>query len=412
MNGYHPVLYFTNSTLWGGVEEHICGLLRNLPRSLFRPHLVCAPATFERFRSACPGDVEITPLSLLGPTHVSAGAQLARLLLHGRFHIVHSHMFWSSLCASPIAWACRVPIIVETLHGSEAWRTGWKANYVIDRAITHFVSRYVAVCNSDAEFLVNKKHVPAEKITVIHNGVNIRRFATTPAHRRSARNALGLSEKDLVLIMVARFHPGKGHRVLLAAMRQLLHSFPKVKLICLGEGGGESDIRQLCEDFGLSHSVRLAGYQPNVQDWLMAADINVLPSFYEGLPLTILEAMASSLPTVATRVGGIPDAIEDGLSGLLVPPGNIPRLVEALSFLLRDAEARKRMGNVAYWRAAQSFRVESQISNTERMYLELCGASSLQHIRTIPPATLPATDDRYSSMHPDSKPDASCTTLS
>jgi glycosyltransferase involved in cell wall biosynthesis len=374
VNAKHSILYFTNSTVWGGVEEHICGLLRHLSRGLFRPHLVCAPATFERFRSASPGDVEITPLPLLSPTHFGAAEQLIGLIRRGRFHIVHSHMFWSSLCASPIAWACRVPVIVETLHGTEAWRSGWKASCRVDRLVTRFVSQYIAVCNSDAQFLVEKKRVPAEKIAVIRNGVENRRFAASPSTRKAMRETLGYAEDDLVLIMVARFHPGKGHRVLLEAMTYLLPSFPKLKLICLGEGEGEAEVRRSCEALGLSEHVRLPGHQKNVADWLRVVDINVLPSFYEGLPLTLLESMASGLPSVATRVGGVVDAIEDGISGLLVPSGDAMRLAEALRILLHDAEARKRMGNAAFVRASRYFGIEQQICNTEKTYLDLCGA--------------------------------------
>jgi len=390
MNGCRSILYFTNSTVWGGVEEHICGLLGKLSRRLFRAHLVCDPTIYERFRAATPEQIDITPLAFSSPRHVAAAIRFARLLVRGQFQIVHSHMFWSSLFASPIAWAFRVPIIIETLHGTEAWRRGWKANCKVDRATTRFVSKYVAVCESDARFLENKKHVPAKKIAIIHNGVDTRRFDLPQDARSAIRHALGFTETDFVLIMVARLHPGKGHRVLLEAMGQLLHSYPKLKLICVGEGEGEPELRALCESFGLAHCVRLVGYQQNVPEWLAAADINVLPSFYEGLPLTILEAMASKLPTVASNVGGIPEAIEDGVSGLLVPPGDPHRLAEALSALVRDVAMRGRIGRAAQARVSQSFDVEQQVKSTERMYLELCGALGGQE-KELSASTMPVS---------------------
>lgn len=383
MNGSRSILYFTNSAVWGGVEEHICGLLHGLSRSLFRAHLVCDPTLCERFVAGSPGDVDITPLAFSSARHVAAATQFARLLVRGRFQIVHSHMFWSSLFGSPIAWACRTPVVVETLHGTEAWRKGWKANWIVDRATTRFVSKYIAVCESDAQFLRSNKHVPAEKIAIIHNGVDTRRFAPLQDARNSIRHALGFTEEDTVLIVVARLHSGKGHRVLLNAMRELSHFYPKLKLICLGEGEGEPELRNLCESFGLAHCVRLVGYQKNVPEWLAAADINVLPSFYEGLPLTILEAMAAGLPTVASHVGGIPEAIEDGVSGLLVPPGDPHSLADALSFLLRDASTRLRIGNAARARAGRQFVVEHQVGSTETLYLELCNSIAARHPKQI-----------------------------
>jgi L-malate glycosyltransferase len=316
----------------------------------------------------------ITPLVLGGLGDIVGATQLARLLVREKFDILHSHMFWSSLFASPIGWACGVPVIVETLHGGETWRTGWKARCKVDRAIVPFVSKYVAVSASDALFLARHKHVPTDKIAIIHNGIDLRRFSASNNARAAIRRKLGFAEEDQVLIMVARFHPGKGHAVLLAAMRRLLRVYPTLRLICLGEGDGEIEIRRLCDELGLARNVRLAGYQSSVQEWLKAADINVLPSYYEGLPLTILEAMASGLPTVATEVGGIPEAVEDGASGFLVPPDNPERLAAALSFLICHGEERRRMGESARLRASQFFGIEQQVRNTEKMYLELCGS--------------------------------------
>ena len=369
MNNHRSILHFSNSTLWGGVEAHICGLLRGLSRDLFRVQLVCDPTVYERFRGALPQDVEVTPLALSSPKHVVAAAQFARLLLRRKLQIVHSHMFWSSLFASPIAWACRVPNIVETLHGTEAWRRGWKAHCTVDRATTHFVSRYVAVSESDAQFLRERKKVPAWKITLIHNGIDTRRFSIRQDAREQIRRAMGFTDEDIVLIVIARFHSGKGHRVLLDAMSQLLHLHPALKLICLGEGEEGPQLRTLCESVGLTDSVRFVGYQPNVPEWLAAADINVLPTFYEGFPLTVLEAMASGLPTVASNVGGIPEAIEDMVSGVLVPPRDVNALVQAISMLVSDEQVRVRMGHAARLRTAQRFDLEQQVRRTEKMYM-------------------------------------------
>jgi glycosyltransferase involved in cell wall biosynthesis len=164
-------------------------------------------------------------------------------------------------------------------------------------------------------------------------------------------------------------------------MRQLMQSRPNLKLICLGEGEGEAELRASCESLGLANVVRLVGYQQNVPDWLEAADINVLPSFYEGLPLTILEAMAAGLPTVASNVGGIPEAIEDGVSGLLVPPGDARELAKALSFLLRDEIICLQLGNAAKARVLREFDLAQQVSSTEKMYSQLCGARSAEATR-------------------------------
>jgi len=379
------LLHFSNSTLWGGVEEHICGLLRNLSKDQFRPQLVCDPAIYERYRAAVPSDIVVTPLALSSPKHIQGAVQFAKLLVKSRVQIVHSHMFWSSLFASPVAWACRVPVIVETLHGTEAWRTGWKANNVLDRATTGFVSKYVAVSASDARFLATRKRVPTRKIAIIHNGIDVAPFSQVTVERNKLRKMLGFSENDLVLIMVARMHRGKGHPILFDAMRRLIGSYPTLKLICLGEGEEQPQLRALSERYALSHCIRFLGYQQNVAEWLRAADINVLPTFYEGMPLTILEAMAAGLPTVASKVGGIPEAIQHGVSGILVPQGDAVILAESISVLLRDAATRSRLGHAAQDRARQNFSLEQQVSGTEKMYRDLfIRTTALRQGNTLP----------------------------
>lgn len=380
-----PVLHFTNSTVWGGVEGHICGLLQNLSRNIFRSHLVCDPMIFDRFRAALPTDVEVTALPLSSPTHAISAVRLARLMRRERFRIVHSHMFWSSLFASPVASGCGVPVILETLHGTEAWRKGWKASNAIDRTINQFVSKHVAVCESDARFLAEKKHVPANKIETIHNGIDIRKIAVSDDRRHAIRHAIGAKDSDCVLVTVARFHKGKGHRVLLEAMRELGVQHPQAKLVLLGEGEEQADMRSLCKNLGITEKVRFAGFQPNVGEWLSAADVNVLPTFYEGFPLTILEAMAAGLPTVASNVGGIPEAIEDRVSGLLVPAGDPQTLAATISSLISNAEARLRMGTAARERVSQLFTFERQVQVTENLYLTLLGDSSIkENVRPIP----------------------------
>ena len=301
-------------------------------------------------------------------------------------------MFWSSLFASPIAWACRVPVIVETLHGTEAWRKGWKASNRIDRAVNQFVSKHIAVCKSDARFLSKKKRVPASKIEIIHNGIDGRRVAISPESRQAIRHAIGATETDCVLITVARFHQGKGHRVLLDAMRQLAPQHARAKLVLLGEGEEQAEMRSWCKSYGIADRVWFAGYQPNVGEWLSAADINVLPSFYEGFPLTILEAMAAGLPTVTSNVGGIPEAIEDGVTGLLVPPGDSRKLAEAISSLMSDAQGRARIGSAARTRVGEAFTFDQQVRATERLYLELLGKSNVKDKARIVAAFGPTKD--------------------
>src|SRR5208337_2553989 len=122
-----PVMQFCNTSVRGGAEEHILTLLRGLDRKDFRLHLVCSPELADALSSDLPPDVELLPLSYPAPSHVAGAARLGRWIRERHIQVLHSHLFTSSLCSSPVGWMCRVPFIVETPHVRESWRRGWKA---------------------------------------------------------------------------------------------------------------------------------------------------------------------------------------------------------------------------------------------------------------------------------------------
>src|SRR5260370_1204942 len=151
------VLHFSNTEARGGVEEHILSLLRGLDRRHFHPYLACTAKVADQLRNDIPEDVEVLPLELTGPTSIRAAFGLARMLLKRRIDILHSHMFQSSLFASPIGNLCGVPLIVETPHIREHWRRGWfKGSYLVDRFVGRTVNRYIAVSESNADYLVSQ----------------------------------------------------------------------------------------------------------------------------------------------------------------------------------------------------------------------------------------------------------------
>src|SRR5439155_23179940 len=130
--------------------------------------------------------------------------------------------------------------------------------------------------------------------------------------------SLGFGDDDPVLVVIGRLEPQKGHRVLLLALPAIRHEFPGVRVVFVGEGGLKAELEQQVAGAGLTDAVRFVGRQSNVVDWLALADVTVLPSFYEGLPLAAIEALAAGRPIVATAVGGTPEVVVDGPTRLTV----------------------------------------------------------------------------------------------
>jgi len=364
------VAQFTHTTVRGGAEEHILMLLRGLDRNLFRPYLVCAPQLALRLRDDLPADVEIIPLALEEPTQWGQMWRLGRLLRDRKIQILHSHQFNSSLCASVVGWASRIPLVIETSHGREAWRKGWKAKFFVDRCVSRFVDRHIAVSEANARYLIEDKRLRAEKITVIYPGTDLAKFS--PNHRAPVefKASLGIQGGDQVIVFVGRLEPQKGHQVLLDAMRSVRDTFPNVKLICAGEGSLREELEQRVRALGLQHTVMFVGYPADIKDWLAIADMTVLPSFYEGLPVTPIESLASGKPVVATAVDGTPEVVIHEKTGLTVPPGDPVRLATAICRLLSDPQLARRLALEGQQWVLDNFSVERLVNRTQQFYLE------------------------------------------
>jgi glycosyltransferase involved in cell wall biosynthesis len=363
------VQYFSNVLVRGGAEEHILTLLRGLDRTLFRLQLVCTPELAERMEPDLPADVEVIRLCLRKPRQVAMAARLAHIIRAARVDILHSHLFYSSLFASPIAKLCGVPLVVETPHVRERWRRGWKSYHLVDRVAGWCVDYFIAVSEANARYLVEQKGLPRSKVVVIHNGADLRRFRPDHPKPGALRESLGFAADDLFLIVMGRLEPQKGHRVLLDALPAVRRAFPRVRLICVGEGSLKGELERRAAELRLDGSVRFVGYQANVADWFALADLTVLPSFYEGLPLVTIESLAAGRPVVATAVDGTPEVVVDGHTGLTVPAGDPARLSQAICRLLSDRDLRERFGRAGRQRVQDMFNHEQQVHKTQEFYL-------------------------------------------
>lgn len=372
-----PVMQFSNTPVRAGAEEHILTLLRGLDRKYFRLHLVCSPQVADAVRADLPPDVELLPLSYPYPSHVAAGAQLRRWIRQRDIQVLHSHLFIGSLCASPMGWTCRVPLIVETPHVRESWRRGWKANnFAMDRMAGRFVDRYIAVSYANARYLIEEKRLPKKKVRVIQNGTDLSRF--NPGHTAppGLRAELGIGAVDPVLLVAARLEPQKGHSVLLNAMPEVLREFPNARLLCLGDGVLREDLERQARQLDLEANVRFLGFRNNVADWFALCDFTVLPSFYEGLPLVAVESLAAGRPMVATAVDGTPEVIINGRTGVTVPAGDPAALAAAIGSLLRSPALRERLAEQGRTHVLERFSQERQVRETGEFYLEALGRSA------------------------------------
>jgi len=379
------VLHFTITTFRGGVEEHILLHLQGLDRRRFRPLLACPPELIPALGQDIPADVEVIPFDRRKPNRMSAAFRFCGILRQQRVDILHSHMFQASRLASPLGRICGVPLIIETSHGRESWRHGWvKGSFVVDRLVGRTVDRMIAVSEANARYLVKDKGLPAERITVIYPGVRFERFNPSAAVPLDLKTRLGFDVNDPVLLVAGRLEPQKGHRVLIDALPLILREFPRARLVCLSDGALRSELEQRVAELGLQSSVRFTGYQPDLLPWLALADICVLPSYYEGLPVAVVEALASGKPMVATAVDGTPEVLTDGETGLLVPPGDSASLAKAIIQMLANPEQRASMARKGHERVLELFGKDVMIERTQDCYLRSWHEKGHQSPELIP----------------------------
>ncbi len=267
------------------------------------------------------------------------------------------------------------PLAVSPRHYSDYHTRIHKHWHVrLDRMCTAMSHRVIAVSEQTARVMLEEEHARLDKIVVIHNGMNRARAIAPPAGQLACLRAeLGLAG-HAVLACVARLHPEKGHTHLFSALAKLRSRVARpVTLLVCGEGPSREAYEAEVSRLDLADAVRFLGYRHDVPAILCLADVVVLPSVAEAFGIVLVEAMALARPIVATTAGGIPEVVEEGRQGLLVPPGDADALASAIGRILQDRAFGEALGAAGPARAA-GFTFEQMVARYEAAYERLVAA--------------------------------------
>jgi glycosyltransferase involved in cell wall biosynthesis len=369
------LLFVLTSPVRGGVEEVVLALLRRLDRSEFRLALAAPPALLD----ALAPDLAGVPLDACGVQAegwARAGeiGRLARFMGRLKPDIVNAHLFRATAVAAPVARWQRIPAVVETYHGREGWRLGGlRGSFLPDRLVCRLLDRVIAVSEAARDFLVAGKGYPAAKVTVVPNGRDLSVF--TPGRAREpVRKELGLDGAVPLAGVVGRLETQKGHVHLLEAWPRVRRELPDARLLVVGDGSLRVSLEARARALGVADSILWAGFRADVARVLDALDLLVLPSLYEGMPLTAIEASAMARPVVATAVDGTPEVVRHGETGLLVPPGDPGALAGAVLEVLRHPERAAALGARGRGWVLHHFDLDTQVERTARVYRSLVRA--------------------------------------
>jgi glycosyltransferase involved in cell wall biosynthesis len=365
---YHP----TN----GGAQRQLASLAPHLQERGIEIHVLTRQVGGYPARELVDG-IAVHRLPAPGPKASASAVFTAAAMVRLRElapDVVHAHSLFSPTTVAVLAHRLLgLPTVAKALRGGElgdVFRIGRKAfSRLRIAAIRAHIDRF-AVISREIEAELAAMGVAAEKRVQLPNGVDLERFRPLAAEARDAlRLELGVDQGPVVLFC-GRLVPEKGVDRLLGAWRGVRKRLENAQLVVLGGGPLEPELRAAA-----GPGVRFEGELADVSPWLRAADAFVLPSTAEGLSNAILEAMAAALPVVATRVGGAADCIEDGRSGVLVPPEDTPALADALAKLLVDPN-REQLGARARAIAEQRYSLESLADQLAALYQELAGSSA------------------------------------
>ena len=362
----HPkkinILFLTNSLNIGGIERNILDYLDAADRNQFN-FFVCSLKSggiFER---------EIRKREILFVNLRFGGIQLFSFLKENDIDIIQLYGLRVNVVAMPIGKlaGCKV---IATIMSIDAWRKWY--HVLLDRLTSPCVDLWISNSEAGKKVAIKREKFTAAKIKVIHNGINL------GIYRRVAKDKIiklkqkyGITENDIVVGEVANLREMKGHKDVINAIPIIIQQYPNIRFFFAGKDASDGEIERYAKAKGVDKYIVFAGYCDNIPEILSIFDIFILPSLWEGLPTSIIEAMAIGLPIIASNVGGLPELIDDGENGILIEPRSPQQLASSILYLLKNKDVAGLMGERNIRIARQNHDIESKARDFEKVYTML-----------------------------------------
>lgn len=363
------VLHLVGRLHVGGAERQLVALAPLFDPERFRVIVATMQPGGELEEQLREAGVELRCLNFRMRHFLPAVGRLRSLLRQEEVGILHTHMYYASWYGRIAGLRAGVPVMITTDHGHDPWKKPWHVAF--ERYALKRTALRIAVSQDVAEVLRAREKVPEDKLRVIPNGVDVQRFQIGQAERDSVRSDLGMADETLLVGTVGRLVKPKALHVLIEAAARLLGTIPETRLLIVGEGPLRGELERHASGLGIGKQVFFAGARSDIPAVLAAMDVFVLSSQREGLPVALLEAMAAGKPIVATRVGGIPEAVTDRREALLVSPDDPNALAAGIGELARRPDLAAALGRRAAEKAAGEFSIAAVVEKLETVYSEL-----------------------------------------
>ncbi|ACV64789.1 glycosyl transferase group 1 [Desulfofarcimen acetoxidans DSM 771] len=363
------VLHIIGGGEFGGAERHILNLCASLDSRKVAITVVCLfEEPFARMAKEIGVNVLVMPMR--HKLDIGTLSRLTEVIKKNRPDLVHTHGVRANLLGRLAAKMAGVNRIVTTVHSLlvRDYPDFWSrlANSWTERLTRGLTDHFIAVSQGLKNALI-ADGIPENKITVIYNGLDLDRFrpCLPPG---TYRHWLGYEEGVPLVAIVARLHSVKGHSFFLQAAAEVLKVIPRVRFLVVGTGPDEAVLKEMTAKLGLQEVVNFTGFITEIPDLMADMDVLVIPSLWEGFGLTAIEAMTVGLPVVATEVGGLPEVVRPGETGILVPSSDVPSLAKGIIWVLQHPKEASQMAENGRQIVSQQFSSKGMARKTELTY--------------------------------------------
>lgn len=368
------ICHLASGDLWAGAEVQLAALLAGLQRydRLSLSAVLYNSGVLADRLNALGIPVWVLEESKLNPLRLLLKTR--QILKREKIEILHTHRYKENFLGALAGKTSRVKHLVRTVHGMSEPFTGYRNlmtrfHHFLDFYVSRFWMEKVITVSRDIEHSLAAK-LRRDKLITIHNGIDLERLRgeKNPAE---LRQSMGIAADDFVVGSVGRLTPIKGYQFLLRAGKIISRNKPNFKLVLVGDGPERQALTRLARELELEQTVIFTGFTPDVAEVISIFDIFVLSSLHEGISISLLEALGLGVPAVVTDVGGNPEVVGDGKTGLLVPPRDENELARACLMLLADKTKREKMGDRGRVLIKQEFSNKQMAERVYRLYQDL-----------------------------------------
>lgn len=367
------LMYLINCFSLAGAEKLVFDLATGIDKEKFEV-IVCGMATIkDRIEETICNDLQekgVRTMLLGKPANkrrIEAVLNLRKSLKENNITILHTHCQSPDFYGKISAFLARTPLVFSTIHNVAGYHS------MHESILKKLTTRYVAISETVKQYAVSDLKIPSGKIEVIYNAINTHKFAGITIDKNAKLRDLGVPIGRRIITTVGNCQERKGHRYLIEAAERIVKNFPDTHFLIVGDTSADSDsagrIKDMVTNMKLQDRITLTGKRFDIPEILSISDIFVLPSLYEGLPISLLEAMASGVPAVVTNVGSNPEVITDGVNGFMVPPKDSLLLAQRIKDLLADPLKANTMGSEGQKTIKESFNMARLVEKHVQLYL-------------------------------------------